>query len=101
MSAKPDTAALLRDPVATQLLQSDIPTRLAYIGRDGLPRVVPVWSEWNGHEIVMVSPSASAKLKSLARNPNVALTIDSTSFPWHVLLIRGTARIDTVDGLAP
>jgi len=101
MSAKRGSVALLEDPVATELLRSDIPARLAYIGIDGLPRVVPVWSEWNGRGIVMVAPSTSAKLKSLARNPNVALTIDSTAFPWHVLLVRGTATIEMVDGLAP
>ena len=101
MSARRGSVALLEDPVATELMQSDIPARLAYIGMDGLPRVVPVWSEWNGHEIVMVAPSTSAKLKSLTRNPNVALTIDSTAFPWHVLLVRGTAMIETVHGLAP
>jgi len=101
MSAKRGSVALLEDPVATELMQSDIPARLAYLGRDGLPRVVPVWSEWNGTEFVMVSPSTSAKLKSLAKNPKVALTIDSTRFPWHVLLVRGVARIETVEGLAP
>ena len=93
--------SLLDDPIATQLLQSDIPTRLAYVGMDGGPRVVPVWSEWNGQELVIVSPSTSAKLKSLAANPKVAITIDTTSFPWHVLLVRGTARIEMVHGLSP
>ena len=101
MSAKRGSVALLEDPVAMELMHSDIPARLAYIGRDGLPRVVPVWSEWNGKELVIVSPSTSAKLKSLARNPNVAVTIDSNAFPWHVLLVRGVARMETVEGLAP
>jgi nitroimidazol reductase NimA-like FMN-containing flavoprotein (pyridoxamine 5'-phosphate oxidase superfamily) len=91
MPIKRGSVALFDGPVATELLQSDIPARLAYIGIDGLPRVVPVWSEWNGRRVVIVSPSTSAKLKSLARNPNVALTIDSAAFPWHVLLVRGTA----------
>ena len=101
VTVKRGSVALLEDPIAQELLQSDIPTRLAYMGRDGMPRVVPVWSEWNGHEIVIVAPSTSAKLKSLAQNPHVAFTIDRQSFPWHVLLVRGTARIETVDGLAP
>jgi PPOX class probable F420-dependent enzyme len=101
MSIKRGNVALLDDPVATELLQSGIPARLAYISIDGLPRVVPVWCGWNGRGIVVVSPSTSAKLKSLARNPNVALTIDSTAFPYHVLLVRGTATMEMVDGLAP
>src|SRR5438067_11562356 len=101
MSAKQRGLSLLNDPIAAQLLQSNIPTRLAYIGLDGAPRVVPVWSEWNGQEIVIVSPSTSTKLKSLARNPMVAITIDTIAFPWHVLLVRGKARIEMVVGLAP
>ncbi len=101
MAPKRGDPALLNDPVATHLLQSDIPARLAYVALDGKPRVVPVWAESNGSEIVLVSPATSAKLKSLARNPDVAITIDSPTFPWHVLLIRGTARMEFVDGLAP
>jgi hypothetical protein len=31
----------------------------------------------------------------------VALTIDDTSFPHKVLLIRGTAHISTVKGVSP
>jgi PPOX class probable F420-dependent enzyme len=101
MSTRRGDPALLNDPVATELLHSDIPARLAYVADDGAPRVVPIWFEWNGREIVVVSPSTSAKLKSLASNPKVALTIDSNRFPYHVLLVRGTARLEMVDGLAP
>jgi PPOX class probable F420-dependent enzyme len=96
-----DTTALLHDPVATELLQSDIPARLAYVALDGKPRVVPIWVELDDGEIVMQSPSTAPKLKSLARNPDVAITIDSPKFPWHVLLIRGTARLEAVGGVAP
>jgi hypothetical protein len=69
MSIKRGSVALLEDPVATELLQSDIPARLAYTGIDGLPRVVPVWSEWNGRGIVIVSPATSAKLKESGQEP--------------------------------
>jgi hypothetical protein len=34
-------------------------------------------------------------------NTPVALTIDSTPWPPKVLLIRGKARVETVDGVAP
>ena len=35
--------ALLREPKARELLQSKIPSRLAYVWLDGTPRVVPIW----------------------------------------------------------
>jgi hypothetical protein len=31
----------------------------------------------------------------------VALTIDSDAMPYQVLLVRGTVRTDTVEGIAP
>ncbi len=35
----------------------------------------------------------------LSRNPKVALTIDTYQQPPHVLLVRGTAEIEIVDGV--
>ncbi len=92
---------LLNDPASQEMLRSKIPARLAYVGTDGTPRVVPIWFHWNGHEIVMASPPRAPKLKALAKNPKVALTIDENEFPHKVLLIRGTARLEPVDGIVP
>ena len=62
---------------------------------------MPIWFHWNGKEIVLGTPPKAPKLKALARNPKVALTIDDDNFPHKVLLVRGTARLDNVDGVAP
>ena len=43
MATKQGDIALLNDPIAKELLHSTIPARLAYIGSDGGPRVVPIW----------------------------------------------------------
>ena len=48
MPAQHDPLALLQTPVAQTLLQSTIPARLAYTGRDGTPRVLPIWFHWTG-----------------------------------------------------
>ena len=101
MAARQGDPALLDDPVAQTLLQSPIPARLAYTWTDGTARVVPMWFHWDGGEVVLSSPPNAPKLKALARNPNVALTIDGNDWPYQVLLIRGTAAIELVDGLAP
>ena len=92
---------LLEHPASQELLKSKIPARLAYVWPDGSPRVVPIWFHWNGKDIVMASPPKAPKLKALAKNPKVSLTIDDNTFPHKVLLIRGTARLETVEGIVP
>ena len=77
--------ALLQHPVAKELLASTIPARVAYIGTDGAPRVVPIWFHWNGKEIILATPPKAPKLKALAKNHKVSLTIDDNAFPHKVL----------------
>ncbi len=92
---------LLQHPASQELLHSKIPARLAYIGTDGAPRVIPIWFHWNGRDFIMATPTKAPKLKALAKNPKVSFTIDDNTFPHKVLLIRGTARLDKVDGVVP
>ena len=101
MPVKQGDLDLLRHPVAQELLQSKIPARLAYIATDGTPRVVPIWFHWTGQELVLGTPPKAPKLRALAQNPKVALTIDDNNFPHKVLLIRGSARVETVSGIIP
>ncbi len=101
MPVKQGDLALLQHPAARALLQSKIPARLAYVWMDGTPRVVPIWFHWNGSEFVIGTPPKAPKLKALARNPKVALTIDDNTFPHQVLLVRGTARLHPVEGIVP
>ena len=100
-AVKQGDLSLLQHPASQELLHSKIPARLAYVWADGTPRVIPIWFHWNGHEIVMASPEKAPKLKALAKNPKVSLTIDDNVFPHKVLLIRGTARLEKVQGIVP
>ena len=92
---------LLDDPVAHELLQSKIPARLAYTAMDGAPHVVPIWFHWTGQEFVLGSASNSPKVKAIGKNSKVALTIDQDCFPPKVVLVRGTAQVDVIDGVVP
>jgi PPOX class probable F420-dependent enzyme len=92
---------LLDDPVAQELLKSKIPARLAYAGPDGSPRVVPIWFHWDGKEFVLGTAPGSPKVKAIRKNAKVALTIDEDAFPPKVVLVRGTARIEVIDGVVP
>jgi len=101
MVLKQGDLALLEHPVAKELLVSNIPARVAYLAPGGTPRVTPIWFHWDGRELVLGTAPNAAKAKALAHNPKVAVTIDTNDFPHKVLLIRGTAHLQTVDGVAP
>jgi hypothetical protein len=87
------------DPYVRQLLQAPIPARLAYIGLDGTPRVVPLSYIWDGAAFVFASDPAWYKVRAIAANPNVALTVDSNDFPPLILSARGVASIAYDQGL--
>ncbi len=99
--ARQGDVSLLREPVAQQLLQSKSPLHLAYTWRDGTPRVVPIGFHWNGQEIVLATAADAPKTKVLKNGSKVAVSIDHNSSPPNILLIRGTVRTDTVEGIAP
>jgi hypothetical protein len=101
MPTRQGDVALLNDPVAQRLLRSTIPARLAYTWTDGTPRVIPIAFHWDGREIVLGSPANAPKMPALARNPKVALTIDTNEQPCKVLLVRGTATIEVMDTIVP
>ncbi len=92
---------LLNTPLAQELLHSALPAHLAYNWHDGAPRVIPIGFYWNGQEIVVCSPPDAPKMKALKDGVRVALNIDSPRTPSHVLMVRGTVRVDIVDGLPP
>jgi len=91
----------LRHPDAEQLLQTPDPARLAYNGPDGFPRVIPIGFLWNGNAIIVCTAVTAPKVKALRERPNVALTIDSIGPPARALLVRGTADVEIVEGVAP
>src|SRR5580765_8157586 len=96
-----DVMRVLSDPLAQELMQSSIPARLAYIGPDGFPRAIPIGFHWNGAAFVLGTVPHAPQVPALRANPKVALTVDRNTFPPHVLLVRGIAAIDIVDGVPP
>lgn len=89
---------ILNRPISRELLARDL-TRLAYVAKDGTARNVPIAFTWNGSEIVMCTSTNAPKLASLRANPMVALTIDTEVHPPKILLIRGRAELDVVEGI--
>ncbi|MFC4907421.1 pyridoxamine 5'-phosphate oxidase family protein [Actinomadura gamaensis] len=93
-----EIAEVLNRPLSRELLDRDL-TRLAYVAKDGTPRAIPIAFAWNGSEIILCTTKNSAKLGALRDHPAVALTIDTESHPPKILLIRGRAELDPVDGI--
>lgn len=89
---------ILNRPISQELLARDL-TRLAYVAQDGTPRAIPIGFAWNGATIVMCTPKNAPEAAALRRNPAVALTIDTEVHPPKILLIRGTAELDVVEGI--
>jgi Pyridoxamine 5'-phosphate oxidase len=89
---------VLNRSISRELLARAL-TRLAYIATDGTPRSIPIGFVWNGTEIVMCTAKNAPKIAALRHNPAVALTIDTEAHPPKILLIRGRAELDVVEGI--
>jgi hypothetical protein len=97
---------LLETPLARHLLQSTIPARVAYLARDGFPRITPTWFHWTGSELVMPTFIAAPhvarparRIRDLAARPTVAVTIDTETQPPQALSLRGQVVISEHDGV--
>lgn len=92
---------LLETDLAHRLLASTELARLAYVARDGTPRVFPMLFHWTGQEIVFSTFAGAHKIAALRARPDVAITIDTAGPPLLVLLMRGQATVTDVDGIVP
>ena len=86
---------------AQELLTSASMARLAYIGKDGTPRVIPIGFFWTGDQVVVSTATTSPKVTALSARPDVAVTIDVGEAPdqARALSIRGRASVELVDGV--
>jgi len=108
MALRQGDLGLLESDVAQRLLASRIPARFAYIAGDGTPRVLATWFHWTGEVLAMptflAAPHvrhAAGRLRALRANPDVAVTIDTETFPPEVLTLRGRVTIGEVEGIPP
>jgi PPOX class probable F420-dependent enzyme len=91
----------LDDPVVKELLEGPNHARLAYVGLNGRPHVVPIWCGYIDGDIIMVTGPKADKVPALEANGAVAITIDASKPPYHVLLIDGDATVEPTEGMAP
>jgi hypothetical protein len=108
MTIEQGNPRLLESEIAQRLLASTLPARYAYTGLDGTPRIVASWFVWTGEELVMPTfisaphiAHAAYRVKALRQHPEIAISIDTESFPPEVLSLRGTAEVTELDGVDP
>jgi nitroimidazol reductase NimA-like FMN-containing flavoprotein (pyridoxamine 5'-phosphate oxidase superfamily) len=91
----------LASPGAQELLRSASMARLAYLGPDGTPRVIPIGFYWTGDHVVVSTAATAPKVAALTARPDVALTIEAGETPDQArsVSIRGRASVQIVDGV--
>ena len=91
----------LSQPGARDLLTSPQLAHVAYLGPDGIPRVIPIGFFWTGQQVVVCTAATAPKVAALSARPDVALTIDAGETPDQArsLSIRGRAGVEIVDGV--
>jgi hypothetical protein len=107
MTLKQGDLRLLDADLAQRLLTSTIPARYAYTALDGTPRIVASWFVWTGEEVVLPTfisaphvTHPAYRVRALRASPDIAVSIDTESFPPEVLSIRGKADVTEIDGVA-
>ncbi len=93
-----EIAEIFDRPYSRDLLAKPL-MRMAYVALDGTPRCIPTGFVWNGAQLVTCTAKNAPKLRHLAVNPAVSLTIDTEEYPPKILLIRGTAELDHCDDI--
>ena len=81
--------------VAERLLRTERVVWLTTVSADATPQPNAIWFVWDGDTALMYSIPNQAKLKNIARNPNVALNLDSKKHGDNLVILTGTAAVDT------
>lgn len=67
---------------------------LTTVASDGTPQVSPIWFLWDGTEILVYSLE-SPRARNVANHPRVSLNLDGNGLGGDIVIVEGTAHIDT------
>lgn len=88
------------DPAQRRFLDAPLIARLALVGEDGYPHVVPVWYLRDGDDLLITSFRATRKVRLLERDPRCALSIGGDPYGAEGYLLQGAASIEADQDLA-
>jgi PPOX class probable F420-dependent enzyme len=89
-----DLATEFGQRVARRLKEEHI-VWLTTVGPDGIPQPRPVWFLWDGETFLIYSQPDTYKLRHIARNPKVALNLDSDGRGGDIVVFTGEVSIDS------
>lgn len=90
--------ATLDKPRLDEFLQgSSIIAILATLDRRQHPYLIPVWYEWDGSAIWIISKPRAEYVKNLKRNAYAAVSIATSTLPYVRVLIQGRAQLIETD----
>lgn len=88
--------ATLSKPLLDKFLKkSTIVATLATVDSEQLPYLVPVWYEWDGQCIWVISKPLAEYVKNLRRTPYAAISIARQTLPYVRVFAQG--RADLID----
>ena len=79
-----------------EMIQWERVCRVATAGKGGMPHLVPVCHVLHNGKIYFASGNDGRKMKNLAEDPRVTVTVDSYSDVWPALrgvMVQGTAKL--------
>lgn len=89
MKLTEDVLALLRRPSTCY-----IATTMA----DGSPQLTQTWVDTDGEHVIINTVQGYVKLKNIARDPRVAVTVGDPDDPFRYFQIRGRVVSQTTEG---
>jgi PPOX class probable F420-dependent enzyme len=80
---------------AAERLRHELIVWLTTVNAAGQPQSSPVWFLWDGDTFLIYSRPGTPKLRNLGANPRVGLHLDGNGRGGDVVVIEGTAAVDT------
>jgi len=92
---KIDTGSEFGARAARRLAQDTI-AWLTTVSPDGTPEPSPVWFLWDGTSILIYSQPNTPKLRHIAANSHVSLSLDGNGRGGDIVILTGEAHVDDV-----
>jgi PPOX class probable F420-dependent enzyme len=89
------------DAYALTRLDKERVAWLTTVTADGQPQTTPIWYIRDGSGLLFYSDNRSKRLANIAVNPHVSFHLRTDELAHDIVVIEGTARIDTAAPTMP
>jgi PPOX class probable F420-dependent enzyme len=86
-------ASMSDDRVRDFLLHGTRTGKIAWVGHDGAPHVVPIWFVLDGDDVVFNTGADTGKGRALAREGRASMVVDDQTPPFSFVKIDGTVTL--------